>query len=177
MTTPHRFDPSRPLTGHQVGKIRNARPEDRRHYRTIARDAACNVAIGELSDYYYSDSPFEGSDSELADACWVEALHRRWLTLTGQPLREIPATPAGWEQSRIDRLKLRVKALHAGNKIAHMIGCVDMTVYQVLGDSQYYRPGKRAEWLGKIEGAVNDIEGFRVYVKRMIERESDRRTA
>ena len=53
-----------------------------------------------------------------------------------------------------------------------MLGCKDMTVYQVLGDNAYYTPAKRAEWLDKIEGAISDIEGFRRYVKRMIERES-----
>jgi hypothetical protein len=172
MTLPKRFDPARPLNRYLVNRIKNARPEDRRHYRTVARDAVGNVGLGELADFYYSGNPFEGNDSLLADSCLVEALHRRYLVLMGQPLKEIPATPEGWEQSRIDRLKARVKALHAGNKIAHMLGCKDMTVYQVLGENQYYTPAKRAEWLAKIEAAVSDIEGFRVYVKRMIERES-----
>jgi hypothetical protein len=74
-----------------------------------------------------------------------------------------------------------VKALHGGGKVARMLGCKDMTVYQVLGDNAYYRPEKRAEWLCKIEGAVRQLEsvntGFYQFVRRMVERESDRRTA
>jgi hypothetical protein len=175
MTIPKRFDPSRPLTGHQVNRIRNARPEDRRHYRTIARDAVANVPMGELAEFYYQDNPFTGNDSLLADACITEALHRRYLALMGKPLVEVAAMPDGWEQGRIDRLKARVKALHGGGKVARMLGCKDMTVYQVLGDNAYYRPEKRAEWLCKIEGAVRQLEAvnvtFHQFIRRMVREE------
>ncbi len=68
MTLPKRFDPARPLNRYQVNRIRHARPEDRRHYRTIAREAVASVPMGELADFYYNDNPFAGNDSLLADA-------------------------------------------------------------------------------------------------------------
>jgi len=176
MTLPKRFDPARPLNRYQANRISKARPEDRRHYRTIARDAVANVPMGELADFYYNDNPFAGNDSLLADACITEALHRRYLALMGKPLVEVAAMPDGWEQGRIDRLKERVKALHGGGKVARMLGCKDMTVYQVLGDNAYYRPEKRAEWLCKIEGAVRQLEAVNITfyqaIRRMVREES-----
>jgi hypothetical protein len=176
MTLPKRFDPARPLNRYQANRIRKARHEDRRHYRTIAREAVANVPMGELADFYYNDNPFTGNDSLLADACITEALHRRYLALMGKPLVEVAAMPEGWEQGRIDRLKARVKRLHAGNKVAHMINCTDMTVYQVLGENAYYRPEKRAEWLEKIEGAVKQLENVNITfyqaIRRMVREES-----
>ena len=182
MTIPKRYNPSLPLCAVYKGAINRGEPGSRAYYRRMAAATLAefttsdNLAV-ELSDYFYECNPFSGNDSMLAESIWAEAIRHYWLRATGQPIKEAPVPIPGWEQGRIDRLKARVKRLHAGNKVAHMINCTDMTVYQVLGENQYYRPSKRAEWLAKIEAAVSDIEGFRVYVKRMIERGSDRRTA
>jgi hypothetical protein len=177
VTLPKRYNPSVPLCQVYTGAINRGEPVSRGYYRRMAAQALSEFTPGdnllvELSDYFYDANPFAGNDSMLAEAIWAEAIRHYWLRATGQPIKEAPPPIPGWEQGRIDGLKARVKRMHGGNKVAHMIGCTDMTVYQVLGENQYYRPGKRAEWLAKIEAAVSDIEGFRVYVKRMIERES-----
>ncbi|MFA5379577.1 MAG: hypothetical protein WC455_27715 [Dehalococcoidia bacterium] len=182
MTIPKRYNPSMPLCAVYKGAINLGEPGSMAYYRRMADMVLAEFTPGDnlavdLSDYFYEANPFAGNDSMLAESIWAEAIRHYWLRATGQPIKEAPVPIPGWEQGRIDRLKARVKRLHGGKRVADMLGCKDMTIYQVLGENAYYTPGKRAEWLVKIEAAVNDIEGFRVYVKRMIERESDRRTA
>ena len=168
MIPTNRFNPAKPLCAAWRNKIMAARPEDVKHFTHVAEGALNELYLSSpqsasyMSEVFYDANPFSANPSDIALACWAQAVRDKYLELTGGKVEK--AAPKvdpmdAWPPDRINATHELLKKLRAGTKVACKLGCDSGVVYAVLSGINTMTPATRAKWLERIEKAVLELEG------------------
>jgi hypothetical protein len=170
MIPTNRFNPAKPLCAAWRNKIMAARPEDVKHFTHVAEGALNELYLSSpqsasyMSEVFYDANPFSANPSDLALACWAQAVRDKYLELTGGKVEG--AAPKvdpmdAWPPDRINATRELFYRLRAGRKIVGRVGCNQSVIYEVLSADCHYSPATRAKWLERIEKAVLELEGVK----------------